>query len=395
MTIERASDTTLVRPATAGGNLRGTIRELDGLRGIAIFLVIIHHFWPSEGPWVRYEALPHLGWIGVDLFFVVSGLLITGILLDTASASGFFRSFYARRALRIFPLYYAFLLAAFVAIPMLQGGAWAASEFVQQSGSPWWYLLYQGNLREAIIGHEPAYVLAPLWSLAIEEQFYLVFPFLVFRLRRDRLRKALFLAIGGALLFRIVTALVWPVNERIQYLATPSRVDELALGALMALGMREGWVRIGHRTAGRAALGLIALAIVTFALGGLDRTQAFGRTVGYSLVGLMFAAVVYWAVTGREQADTAFLRWAPLRGLGKICYGVYILQRPVQVAVGKVAERFALPFDPTSIVAVPVLITITILVASVSWFAFERPILRLKHRFTVRGHPQDALIGAP
>ena len=353
-------------------------------------LVILHHYWPTTGRWEAYGALPHLGWIGVDLFFVVSGFLITGILLDTRSASGFFRTFYARRALRIFPLYYLFLLLAFVGVPALQGGPWATSEFVQQSGSPWWYLLYQGNLREALTGHEPAYILAPLWSLAIEEQFYLIWPLLVSFLPRERLRRVLGVTIIGVLCFRVATMLLWPVNERVQYLATPSRLDVLAIGALMALGLRDGWLRVERRMLGRGVIGGVLVLAAIFVLGGLNRTTPFGRTLGYSAVGLVFGALVLWAVTGREEASTAWLRWTPLRALGKVCYGVYILQRPMEVVVGKVTEAAGIPWDRSALGTVPVLMAVTFATAALSWYAFEKPILGLKKRFTVRGHPQEA-----
>ncbi|HEY3933396.1 MAG TPA: acyltransferase [Gemmatimonadales bacterium] len=373
--------------------VRGHIRELDGLRGIAILLVIVHHYWPETGPWSTWKRLPHLGWIGVDLFFVISGLLIAGILLDTKNASGFFSSFYARRALRIFPLYYVVLLASFILIPLLQGGTWAGSEFVRQSGSPVWYLFYQGNLREAIVGHEPAYVLAPLWSLAIEEQFYLLFPLLVFTTPRRLLRRLLVGMLIFAPLFRIATALIWPANERIQYLATPSRVDVLAVGCLLALGLREGWLKIPDRVLQRALLAGLAIVAVVFAANGFDRTSMFGRTAGYTLIGGFLATLVLWAVTHRESASTAWLRWAPLRGLGKICYGVYLLQRPMQVVVGKVLEHFRIAVDSTSLWYMAMLMGVTFATAATSWFAFEKPLLKLKRRFSVSGHPEAAADG--
>src|SRR5690606_6110527 len=118
----------------------------------------------------------------------------------------------------------------------------------------------------------------------------------------------------------------------------------------------------------------------------------FGRTAGYSLVGLTFGMLVLWAVLARESPRTGWLRWRPLRELGKICYGVYLLQRPVQVMVGKVAEAVGLGWDPAALATVPLLMAVTIAVAWLSWQCFERPILSLKHRFTTRGHPGDDVV---
>ncbi len=141
---------------------RGFIPELDGLRGIAILLVMVHRFWPRSGTGVMADAAG-AGWIGVDLFFVISGFLITGILLDTKDEPGYFKNFYARRVLRIFPLYYLFVGAVLV--------AFSGPEFNAHAGSPIWYLVHLGNVPESLLGNDVPYWLAPVWSLAIEEQF--------------------------------------------------------------------------------------------------------------------------------------------------------------------------------------------------------------------------------
>jgi len=368
--------------------VRGSIREFDGLRGIAIFLVMTHHFWPRFGYWSEWASVPHLGWIGVDLFFVLSGFLITGILLDSKDSPHYFRNFYARRVIRIFPLYYLVVIAAFIGIPAMQGGAWSTSEFVRESGSPWWYLLYQGNLREAIVGHEPAYVLAPLWSLSIEEQFYMLFPLLVLMLDRKTLTRTLLALLVFAPLFRFATTLIWPENERIQYLATPSRVDVLSMGGLLALAFRTDsrWIQTGRLRA--LFWPALAVVVITFALGGLDRTRLFGRVLGYSVVGFFFMIAVAYALSLRESASTAWLRVRPLMGLGKICYGVYLLQRPVEVALGKITAALGHPLSDTSLGSVPIKMSAAIAAATVSWLCFERPILELKKRFSIPHHPQ-------
>jgi peptidoglycan/LPS O-acetylase OafA/YrhL len=375
---------------------QGHIAELDGLRGIAILLVILHHFWPDTGPLYAAKDVVHLGWIGVDLFFVISGFLITGILLDTRGERGYFQSYLARRALRVFPLYYLLVVTAFVVIPWVQPGAFWESELVQESGSPIWYLLYAGNIREAITGVEPAYILAPLWSLSIEEQFYLTFPFLVALLSRRTLTRVLIGMVICAPLFRTVMLVLVPDNERIQYLATVSRMDVLALGALLAIALRSPRFELpSARTSGRVFIALFAMFVLAFLEGALDRHSAFCRISGYSLVAFMFLALVTWTIQSRGTTSTAWLRVRPLQHLGKICYGVYLLQRPSEVVFVKLlsATGISMPADSLALVIAKTLFAFA--VASASWYAFEKPILKLKDRFTLRGHPGQQRRFAP
>lgn len=371
-----------------GARPRGVVLEIDGLRGIAILFVLFHHFWPAGAPG---GEVAHLGWIGVDLFYVISGYLITGILIDTVGEQGYYRNYLARRGLRVFPLYYLFLLAAFLLIPRLEGGD--HSQFVQQSGSPAWYAFYLGNVREAITGHEPGYVLAPLWSLSIEEQFYLTFPFVVAFLKRATLRNVLGAMVLIAPMFRIAMMFAFPDNERIQYLATPSRMDVLALGCLLALYHRSDRPPLsafGKRMLGYALIAAVAELVVAFVLGGLDRTQWFGRAFGYTLVAIAMLMLVFWTLEHRNERATAFLRFRPLMALGKLCYGIYLLQRPAEVILLKLLGRFHIELG-----AWPLMFAkfgAAIALATASWVAFEEPILRLKKRFESKNHP---LVASP
>jgi peptidoglycan/LPS O-acetylase OafA/YrhL len=380
----------LPRPALPG-RIKGHIQELDGLRGIAIVLVLLHHFWPHTGPLHRFSALAHLGWIGVDLFFVISGFLITGILLDTLGDRNYYRNFYARRALRIFPLYYLFLLAAFTLIPHLQSGRDSAGEFVRQSGSPLWYAFYLGNLREAIVGKEPAYILAPLWSLSIEEQFYISFPFVVACLSRERLRTLLRAMVFLAPAFRLVMFFLVPGNERIQYLATFSRVDVLSLGCLLALEFRTPRAAPQTWPVGKLFVGLLGAMAAAFALKGLDRMLPFCRIAGYSLVAFTFAALVAWTVVNRGSKATGWLRSAPLGYLGRLCYGIYLLQRPAEVILVKIGPKLGLHPESGSVLMLAARCVTAVALATISWYLFERNVLKLKRWFTSARHPSSEL----
>jgi peptidoglycan/LPS O-acetylase OafA/YrhL len=375
---------------------RGDIRELDGLRGIAILLVMVHHFWPGgDTPIGRYGELGHLGWMGVDLFFVISGFLICGILLDTVGSPGYFKNFYARRSLRIFPLYYAFLIFVFIVVPAAQSGAgYFAKAFIRESGNLLWYFLYAGNIREAITNQHPAYFLAPLWSLSIEEQFYISFPFIIAATGKEKLWKLLCGLILFAPLFRSFAVLVIPSLSRMPYLATFSRVDVISLGCLIALGFRTGRITITvRRFVPFLAAALILAMVILFHFGGLDRRSIMCKIGGYSLTAFMFGSIVLTAVLFRGTASMAFLRWKPLTSVGKICYGSYLLHRPTEVFLLKAMQRAGLPTPDEAIWLLLLKILATLVVASLSWWLFESRILRLKERFNSETRTQAAQYG--
>ncbi len=239
----------MTKPAQAGGTPDESttgrhIPALDGVRGIAILMVLLGHlFVRNPNPQVswplRFAALLFSsGWVGVDLFFVLSGFLITGILYDTQRSAHFFRNFYARRILRIFPLYYAVILGL-MAVSLLLGYRWFVPGTLL-------YLTYLHTLWINGVGYTtaPWVNINHLWSLAIEEQFYSVWPLLVFLLGRKR--RIAMAALVGVLLS--VSLRCWVYRSGLigahpyaTYSWTPSRMDGLLLGAVLAMLVRSEW----------------------------------------------------------------------------------------------------------------------------------------------------------
>lgn len=356
---------------------RGFVPELDGLRGLAILLVMTHRLWPRAGDLAAYNGIAEVGWIGVDLFFVISGFLICGILLDTRDEPDALRNFYARRVLRIFPLFYLFVGTMLLTFPQLTGAT-----YLQKAGSPLWYLLQLGNIPEGVLGRDPPYWLAPVWSLAIEEQFYLSFPWLVRALDRRRLTRVLVGFVVLAPIVRTAGLVLFPGLDRFQYEFTLCRLDTIAMGCLLAVIVR---LPAPEQPRSRA-LSIIAGAAAVVAIAtGLDRTTAFGRTLGYSVVALGFASIVLLVVRARGRIGVAALRFAPLRYLGKICFGLYLLHRPADTIVGALAHRAGI--DANAGLLIPLKMVGAVGLATISWVLLERPFLRLKERFVSRRHP--------
>ncbi|NQV27245.1 MAG: acyltransferase, partial [Rhodopirellula sp.] len=213
---------------------REHIPALDGVRGIAILMVMSHHFTiiGSANPVEKaVSGVLQLGWAGVDLFFVLSGYLITGILLDSKRSPHYYRNFYARRVLRIFPLYYAVVLLTFLVLPRLDGSL--AQILSNTEGSIGWYITYLSNFAMSRGNHFGYGMLNVTWSLAIEEQFYLVWPLFVCVMRPQTLLRLCLSLIVGAPLLRL--SLVLQSASWVTVYTMPfCRIDALAFGALVA-----------------------------------------------------------------------------------------------------------------------------------------------------------------
>lgn len=370
------------------------IPALDGLRGIAILLVMLHHFTyyrPTEGIDGLIGSVVSFGWIGVDLFFVLSGFLITGILLDTRDSKRYFTTFYARRTLRIFPLYYLALFLAFVVLPMFPavnavlGGL--DPELAGQVDMPpqWRYWLYLTNVSIAAYGWTHGWV-DVAWSLAIEEHFYLVWP-LVIWLCPPRLAMLLCAVILVAEPIARIYARAIDYPSLWLYVLTWYRLDGLAMGALLAFAQRRGVMPLLDRSVPVVVIACVAGLIACTIMGG--HTWWWNRWMqqyGYSLIALIGGAMLVSAVT--RPADSLWPRMLSagwLRAFGKYSYALYLIHLPVMRAVREyvfdpVAYESIAPWSAQVLfygaATVP-----AFALAWLSWRVFEEPILRLKARF--------------
>jgi peptidoglycan/LPS O-acetylase OafA/YrhL len=207
------------------------IPQLDAVRGLAVLLVLLHN--TDRYPALHLHLISDNGWMGVDLFFVLSGLLITGILLDSKQADGYFRNFYARRCLRIWPLYYALLLFMFVIVPLLRPSEGHA--VFEARSSPWWaFPIFLQNFLVPIPTMATG-ALGVTWSLAVEEQFYLVWPLVVRFCTESQLRKIAIAVICISPVLRFYLS----QHQVVIYSNTFCRLDGLMAGALLAIVIRS------------------------------------------------------------------------------------------------------------------------------------------------------------
>ncbi len=346
------------------------IPELDGVRGIAILAVMVMHFYIPAAVARPYGMLTRViqqGTAGVDLFFVLSGFLITGILVSSRSALNYFQSFYVRRAVRILPLYVAVTAGFFwVAVPLIQRHG---KDLWIKPHEQIWYWLFLANWRHAFRYNNGAQ-LAHFWSLAIEEQFYAIWPFVVWRSSRrtlERLSAALVVAV--IILRTYLAAKGWSHDFIVS--STITRLDELALGALISLSesfrkvlVRFAWLVLPVAVTGSLMNLPLELTLVMWTAGS--------------------GAVVALATT----RAVPLLRIGWLRALGKYSYGLYVLHYMVYSAIAPSAPRFRpLPFALCSILGG---IPLSLLAAWLSWNLLEKRFLSLKryvpYRFASRQH---------
>jgi peptidoglycan/LPS O-acetylase OafA/YrhL len=364
------------------------IPALDGIRGLAILLVLFFHLFASN-PETGSKLLDLLNqfrescYLGVNLFFVLSGFLITGILLDTRTCPHFFKTFYARRALRIFPLYYGVLLVLFLLTRPLH--------FVW-SGWPFYFLTYTANL--ALWGVGPL-ILHPFninhfWSLQVEEQFYLVWPFLVYRIKRLQtlINFSLFTCLA-ILTLRILLVALRPHldNLYLSYSPTFSCADNLLFGCSLCILLRTS---ARQRILALAPRILAICAIILFLAGlryhGLTwETNFFVPTFGFTLAAISCAALIAMALRPGSKTQQLFAN-STLSFFGKYSYGIYVfhysldtmLTVPTRLYVGNHLHSKALGV----IAGACVVMAATIVVALLSYHLYEVRFLSLKRYFS-------------
>ena len=367
--------------------MRAHVPALDGVRGLAILLVMVLHFtsFPQMTADVLvdkvFRGVAIAGWCGVDLFFVLSGFLITGILVDAKGTDRYFTTFFARRVLRIFPLYYSFLVVAFFVVPL------AVPAFATKGATQAWYWAYLSNVRVACVGWEPPLWIGHFWSLAVEEQFYLVWPLVVFALSKRSLSYLCVAILPISLALRI--AWLAHGNSDAAYTLMPCRMDALATGALGAIAVRSDVPSDTLRRAARVGLafGLVALGVVAVWRRGLHERDAIVCTVGYTLNALSFVSLIVLAVFGDATSLAGRALCHPaLRFFGRYSYGLYVFQQPVAFALLRWAPVPSLPrvagaHLPAELALQALGFGVTTACALTSWYLLEAPYLRLKRRF--------------
>ena len=380
--------------------MKKLIPEVDGVRAIAILAVLFTHLWKYPAGWTFTNHFASAGWLGVDLFFVLSGFLITGILWDARGKPRYFRNFYARRTLRIFPLYYFLLLLIFVGLPIIHNTMEVRSVREQWT----WYGAYLANFALASSG----WIFFPLditWSLSVEEQFYAIWPAVIRKLSTRTMVTLCAILIVGAPILRTLLLLVLHINWRWSYMMTICRADGFAWGALLSVVLREKMV--DARRLKPFALTLWALlgpvAAFLIASGRFARNSTLVGTVGYSLLAVLSAALLAVALAPGRLAQT-ILGSRPMRHIGKVSYGMYIYH-PLCLLFGTTAlERIHLDHVAgpavNSFYLMGMISLLTWLVATMSFSFFEEPLLRLKRHFETPALPQPeraqaAAVAAP
>jgi peptidoglycan/LPS O-acetylase OafA/YrhL len=376
------------------------ILPLDGVRGMAILLVLFFHLnllrsmTPEHALDGFASRILTAGWCGVDLFFVLSGFLITRILYQAKESDRYFTNFYLRRTLRIFPLYYAVLVLTFIIIPHLPSGLIPSEKldrWAKIDVNPLWYWFYLSNFSTAMAGSWGHGILDVTWSLAIEEQFYLLWPWIVYKFDRKRLLQACGLVFATAFITRgaMTVAGMSPIAI---YVLTPARLDVLAAGAFVALV-------VAGDGGGRSLYPAKWIWLVTGAMwlglmlwrGSADNMDPAIQTIGLSLVAMNLAALLAVVLNlSPSHWISRMFSVGFLRSFGKYSYAIYLAHLPLSALL-----RDSL-YGPNQFLAISgsklpgqilfyiFSIALIYAVAFASWHLWEKHFLRVRSYLTTR-----------
>lgn len=341
------------------------VPQFDGLRAVAVVGVLFTHYLPDSLPFI---GVP--GFIGVRLFFVLSGFLITRILLAAQSAPPMVaaRAFYARRFLRIFPLYYA--ACALMCL---------SSKSIREYAI--WLFTYSQNIKFALDGRYP--VVAHLWSLAVEEQFYLIWPWIVLLARPATLKRMLVCCVGTAIVSRAVI-FGFTHNEVSTHVLPFACLDTLGSGALLALAhSRASYPTLNRwqRLSAYAALGIVTLALLS------ARTSWLFHVLADAILALVFVDLIGGLAVVHQShvVRPGLLDSSLLQHLGKISYGIYVIHFFVPNQIVRILARMGMPPDTKTPLVVALSVVVTLGLSELSWRFFESPFNQLKRFFPYGG----------
>ena len=349
---------------------------LDGLRGIAIIMVVIFHNF-------NFTNYFFFGWLGVDLFFVLSGLLITEILIKTSGKPGFLRNFYLRRILRIFPLYYLILIICIIILPLFPA---LRDNLKYYTDHQWWYWLLIENWLYIVHPPEKYNLLLHLWSIAVEEQFYIIWPFAILFIKNRKILLALVVTLlAGIMLTR---SLLWITNtEGLQYfnLYIFTRIDGICLGCALALLRTINPDFLKNNT----AILVIFFAALNFIFFFINRRSDFTFPyypfIGYTTFAILFTILVNECIVNDTGWIASIFKIPPLKFFGRISYGLYLIHWPVYKFSNDkfilLLKQFNLSGDNLIRIISAVLATILAIILSVfSYYYFEKRFLNLKEK---------------
>ncbi|HEY1961618.1 MAG TPA: acyltransferase [Rhizomicrobium sp.] len=334
------------------------IPELDGLRGFAALIVVLSHYFGEAA-----HGLAHLqiGWLGVNTFFVLSGFLIGGIILDQGGKPGFLKSFYFRRVARIFPIYFAVFLSVILLANLTAGHRWSDQPF-----SAAVYATFTTNFAQSLYGLGSVW-LRPTWTLAVEEQFYLLLPFVILFTPRRMLAPLLAGLWVAALAFRIALMDAHPIAA---WQLLPCRMDLLLGGVMLAMIYRKLDLS-SHLVWLRLTWGILIVALDLLVLADQRNVLliVMGSATSIGIACFMLAAF-YGAPEGR-YVRAGWMRW-----FGQISYCLYLVHQPVNgllhgLLLNEPASVGSLPSVAVTLLAFGV----SVAVAAASWRWFEKPIL--------------------
>lgn len=349
---------------------------LDGLRGLAILVIVIYHNFGF------IEKYFFFGWLAVDLFFVLSGFLITDILLKELGSKNYLRNFYVRRLLRIFPLYYLCLILFLIVLPKLN----TPLHLDYYTDNQLWIWTYLQNWLYVFKNPPDTSTLNHLWSVAVEEQFYLVWPLIILLVKKPK-----YLLICLAILLAAVFGLrLWAWMNHVAGFAyynlyTFTRIDGICIGCTIALMQRINPGFLKKNT----ALIVLSFAVLNFAFFFVNRYYEFSfpylALVGYTTFAMVLGLLVNQAVTRENKWINLFLNNSFLKFFGKISYGFYLFHWPMYLLLSPYLSSWLEGFTSgwiTQFIASLISTAAAIFLSILSFHFFEKHFLKLKHRFT-------------